>query len=106
MRNGIYSLFFKSEGHNFGNGILVVQDGFANGADTIYSYNGKIEQDRLILTLNKYNYDVDSYFGAMSEIKINLIFHKDSAGYLMNGNVENLQTIPLIVQAVCVGELF
>ncbi|EKL55140.1 hypothetical protein J587_1759 [Acinetobacter baumannii 144107] len=42
----------------------------------------------------------------MSEIKINLIFHKDSAGYLMNGNVENLQTIPLIVQAVCVGELF
>ncbi|WP_336948755.1 GrlR family regulatory protein [Acinetobacter junii] len=106
MRNGIYSLFFKSEGQNFGHGFLVVQDGFANGADSTYSYNGKIEQDRLILTLNKYNYEVNSYFGTMSEIKINLNFHEDSLGYLMNGNVENLQTIPLIVQAVFVGNLF
>lgn len=49
MKNGIYSLIFKSEGKDFGNGILVIEDERALGGDLIYVYKGEVEGNTLVL---------------------------------------------------------
>ncbi|MGG2096163.1 GrlR family regulatory protein [Acinetobacter haemolyticus] len=105
MKNGIYALFFETDGNSFGHGILVVEDGLANGADSTYTYNGKFEESRLILGLNRYNFSVNSYFGNLGFIKVNLNFQEDDLGYVLTGNIENLQTIPLKVQAKFIGDI-
>ncbi|WP_288402248.1 GrlR family regulatory protein [uncultured Acinetobacter sp.] len=105
MKNGIYSLSFRSDGKNFGSGILVIDDNLANGGDITYTYNGVVSENRLILSLKKHNLDVHSFFGNSGLLKINLNFHEDSQGYMLSGNVENMQSIPLLVQAKKIGEL-
>ena len=105
MKNGIYSLTFQSDGKGFGSGILVIEDDFANGGDDTYTYNGMIEEDRLILSLKKHNMDVHSFFGNFSLIKLNLNFIESNHSYILKGNVENLQSIQLIVQSKFIGEL-
>ncbi|MBJ9956132.1 hypothetical protein KTH73_04195 [Acinetobacter courvalinii] len=104
MKDGIYLLTFKSSDKDFGNGILVVDDEIADGGDTTYSYNGYIEENRLILSLSKHNINVHSLFGGSGSLKLNLTFQEDNQGYMLHGNVENLQTVPLLVQAKLIGK--
>ncbi|EOR06414.1 hypothetical protein MMP65_19215 [Acinetobacter sp. ANC 3926] len=105
MKDGIYLLTFKSQDKDFGSGILVVDDSLVNGGDTIYSYNGVIEENRLVLILNKHNVNVHSIFGNFGSLKINLSFQEDDQGYILHGNVENLQPVPLLVQAKLIGRI-
>ncbi|WP_333663103.1 GrlR family regulatory protein [Acinetobacter sp.] len=105
MKNGIYSLIFRSDGEDFGSGILVVKDDLVNGGDSIYSYKGFIEEDRLILNLAKHNMDSHSLFGNLGVLKLNLVFHDDTQGYILKGNIENIQTVPLLVYAKFIGDL-
>lgn len=105
MKDGIYLLTFKSQDKDFGSGILVVDDSLVNGGDTTYSYNGIIEENRLVLSLNKHNLNVHSLFGNFGSLKINLSFKEDDQGYILHGNVENLQSVPLLVQAKLIGRI-
>lgn len=105
MKNGIYSLSFRSGGKDFGSGVLVVEDGLVNGGDATYSYNGTIDGNRLTLNLKKYNLDVHSFFGDSDLLRLHLIFHDDNQGYMLSGNVENMQSVQLLVQAKKIDEL-
>jgi len=105
MKNGIYSLIFKSEGKDFGNGILVIENERALGGDLIYVYKGEVEENTLILELTQHNEHSHSVFGNLHILKINLNLHSESNGYILKGNVENLQTVPLIVAAKFIGDL-
>ncbi|MCH7392741.1 hypothetical protein MMP66_00430 [Acinetobacter dispersus] len=105
MKDGIYLLTFKSEEKDFGIGVLVVDDSKANGGDITYSYNGIIEENRLVLSLNKHNINIHSFFGDFGLLKINLSFHEDNQGYILHGNIENLQSVPLLVQAKLIGKV-
>lgn len=105
MKNGIYSLIFKSEGKDFGNGILVVADERALGGDLIYVYKGEVEGNTLVLELTQHNQHAHSIFGNLNALKVNLNLYSESNGYILKGNVENLQTVPLIVDAKFIGDL-
>ncbi|MDO3664786.1 GrlR family regulatory protein [Acinetobacter higginsii] len=105
MKDGIYLLTFKSQDKYFGSGILVVDDSVVNGGDTTYSYNGVIEENRLVLSLNKHNINIHSLFGNFGSLKLNLNFQEDNQGYILHGNVENLQSVSLLVQAKLIGKI-
>lgn len=105
MKDGIYLLTFKSQDKDFGSGILVVDDSVVNGGDITYSYNGIIEENRLVLSLNKYNVNIHSLFGDFGSLKLNLSFQENNQGYILHGNVENLQSVPLLVQAKLIGKV-
>ncbi|OTG88875.1 GrlR family regulatory protein [Acinetobacter sp. ANC 3813] len=105
MNNGIYLLFFKSKNFDFGTGILVVNHCIANGGDTLYSYSGSIKDDQAILYLVKHDSKAHSFFGDSVKLKLNLNCHPEPEGYLLRGNVENLQTIPLVIKAKFIGHL-
>jgi len=105
MNNGIYLLIFKSNNIDFGTGILVVNHCIANGGDTIYSYSGSVEDDRVVLDLVKHNSEAHAFFGNLGKLKLNLTCHQEHEGYLLKGNVENLQTVPLVITAKYISQL-
>lgn len=105
MKNGVYLLTFESNSNDFGTGILVVNNSVANGGDGIYSYSGKIDDKKVILDLFKHNLEAHSFFGNFGKIKLNLAYHPEPQGYILRGNVENIQTVPLTVTAKFIGQL-
>ncbi len=105
MNNGIYLLIFKSKNIDFGTGILIVNNGIANGGDTIYTYSGKLSDEQVILELSKHNIEAHSFFGNLGKLRLNLVCHPEPEGYLLKGNVENLQTVPLVIKAKFIGHI-
>lgn len=105
MNNGIYYLTFKSQDRDFGTGLLIVNDTEVYGGDSFYSYKGIIESDRVIINLFKHTPIAHSFFGDFDKLKLNLNSHSEAGGYLLKGNVENLQTVPLVIKAKFIGQL-
>ena len=105
MNNGIYFLIFESQNKDFGTGLLILNDPVVYGGDSFYSYQGVIESDRVIINLFKHTSTAHSFFGDYDKIKLNLVSHSASGGYLLTGNVENLQTVPLVVKAKFIGQI-
>ncbi|WP_111884538.1 MULTISPECIES: GrlR family regulatory protein [unclassified Acinetobacter] len=105
MNNGVYLLIFKSINIDFGTGILVVNNNIANGGDTIYSYTGEINDTQVVFEFIKHNIEAHSLFGNVGKLKLNLTCHPEPEGYLMKGNVENIQSVPLVIKAKFIGHI-
>ncbi len=105
MNNGIYFLSFKSQDKDFGTGLLIVDNDKIYGGDSFYSYKGTLESNILIINLFKHTATSHLFFGSHDKIKLNLICHSELGGYLLTGNVENLQTVQLVVHAKFIGQL-
>lgn len=85
--------------------MLIVNDLVVYGGDSFYSYKGIIESDRVVINLFKHTYTAHSFFGDHDKIELNLTFHSEAAGYLLKGNVQNLQTVSLVVKAKFIDQL-
>ena len=105
MKDGIYFVKFKSNIQDFGNGTVVVKDGVINGGDYGFTYQGKVDDNCLRLSIKQHDKNVVSVFGNITNYEVALDINSVGNGYELVGKTDLAPEVIIQVQAKLIGEL-
>lgn len=105
MKDGIYFVVFSSNQNDVGNGTVVVKDGSVNGGDFGFTYQGKVNGEKLDLHVFQHNPSAQNVFHGVNEYTINLSVAEAANGYSLTGSVNGIPGAVLTVRAKKIGEL-
>lgn len=87
MEDGLYHVNFKSNQQDFGVGIVAIKENKVNGGDYAYFYQGVIEENHLILRVNRFNDSATSVFGALKEFQLDLHIKPVMGYHILEGSI-------------------
>ncbi|WP_074811330.1 GrlR family regulatory protein [Pseudomonas syringae] len=91
MKDGLYSVNFKSSSQDFGSGVISVQKGNVNGGDHGYFYQGQIvvSDSKLSGTIQiiQWNPNVPSVFGPIPKFDLTLAGQFEGDSFELQGSV-------------------
>ncbi|WP_145538596.1 GrlR family regulatory protein [Yersinia kristensenii] len=105
MKDGIYFVVFSSNQNDVGSGTVVVKDGAVNGGDFGFTYQGKVQDNRLDLHVFQHNPQAQNVIGGLKEYTINLLVNDAAGGYQLTGSVDGHPEARLSVTAKHIGNL-
>ncbi|MBN3194340.1 GrlR family regulatory protein [Pectobacterium versatile] len=106
MKDGLYSVFFKSNTQDFGAGVVSVKDDAVNGGDFAFFYQGKVNNNHLRLHVKQFNPDGQSVFGSLKDFYLNLsVSEQGQTGYKLEGSMESQSHLHLQVIANKISDL-
>lgn len=104
MKDGIYFVKFSSS-NDFGDGVVVVQNGVVNGGDYGFTYKGKIQNGEVTLTASQHDKSVVSVFGNINEYQIDLKATESNGGYSLVGTSPLAPGVSINAKAKFIGDL-
>ncbi|ENZ8314486.1 MAG: GrlR family regulatory protein [Klebsiella pneumoniae] len=106
MKDGLYSVFFKSNTQDFGAGVVSVKNDAVNGGDYAFYYQGKINNNNLRLHVKQFNPSSQSVFGPLNDFYLVLaVSEKEPHGYILEGSMEGNPHLNLQVSATKISDL-
>ncbi|HFI1126783.1 negative regulator GrlR [Klebsiella michiganensis] len=106
MKDGLYSVFFKSNTQDFGAGVVSVKNDAVNGGDYAFYYQGKINNNNLRLHVKQFNPGSQSVFGPLNDFYLVLaVSEKEPHGYILDGSMEGSPHLNLQVSATKISDL-
>ncbi len=103
MLNGLYYVTFSSPIGGSGGGIVVVRDGFLDGGDHGYTYQGRLNiangTASATLAVERHNPEAESIFGTTPAFTLQVLgAFEDGKGFSMNGYVVQNQGAKISIQ--------
>lgn len=89
MKDGIYFVRFSRDLEDFGEGIAVIQNNTVNGGDYVCTYRGKISGNNVDLEVTQHNPSVDTIFGNIKTLIVQLNITTTENGYQLSGVVKD-----------------
>jgi hypothetical protein len=94
MIAGIYVVSFTSASASFGEGIVVLKDGFINGADLTYFYRGTFDdrgdQMKASVEVKHYKGPVNNILGPFTQFVLSLSGKRSGDNFVLTGSIENM----------------
>lgn len=110
MISGIYFVEFKASNNDFGQGLIVVDDGKVNGGDHSYLYRGRLDSYagnvQAVLEISHYRGELDNVFGPLRQFTLNLSGISDENSFNVTGGVANIPGISIRVVGRKVAEIY
>ena len=109
IKNGIYSIVFKSSIGVFGGGLAVIHDGLIHGGNAKYIFKGTIvERKDMIeaeIKVEHYQGPLDSIFGEMEEYCLILSGMPETESFQMKGYMKEKTDMKIEVEGIMVSDL-
>ena len=106
MKDGLYSVFFRSNTQDFGAGVVSVKNDGVNGGDYAFYYQGQIISNKLKLHVKQFNPSGQSVFGPLNDFYLLLtVNEKDASSYVLEGSMEGNSHLNLQVLATKISDL-
>lgn len=105
MRDGIYFVEFTSNGRNFGAGTAVVRDNTVNGGDFGFTYQGRIQDGRLNLSVSRHNPLAQNVIEGVNDYVMELSVRDINGSYVLEGSIAGVSGANLVVHAKFIGSL-
>ncbi|KAF1366328.1 GrlR family regulatory protein [Yokenella regensburgei] len=89
MKEGIYTVVFKSNQQSVGEGLVVVSNGRVHGGDIAFTVRGVMKRPRLELEVHYYNRDIPSVLGMKEDYWLEMGYSEVGEGcYDFTGSVK------------------
>ena len=105
MKDGIYYVTFRSNMQDFGNGTVTVRNDIVNGGDFAYLYRGKVNNNQVLLTVERHNRSATSVFGDIDKFNLILNISESGNNYELSGHIEGMQQMQISISAKFIGEV-
>ncbi|EHU4279538.1 nucleoside transporter [Salmonella enterica] len=106
MKDGIYTVVFKSNLQSVGEGIVVVNRGMIHGADIAFTIRGKITHPVMELDVHYYNQDIPSVLGMKEDYSLEMHCREREEGhYHFYGHMKGEPSLKLDAYAVYINSI-
>jgi len=109
MLSGIYLVTFVADGHRFGEGLVVINDGAVNGGDATYLYRGHFDQygDDMkgSIEVRHYRGPLNGVLGPMKLFPLTLTGKTEGDNFSVSGGIPNLPTAAITITGTKVADL-
>ncbi|HAY0635941.1 GrlR family regulatory protein [Serratia rubidaea] len=105
MKNGIYFVTFSSNNNDVGQGTVVVQDNAINGGDFGFTYQGRVQGDKLDLHVSQHNPQAVNVIQGVNNYTMEMLIGETQNGYVLSGAVRGIPQAQLRVTAKFIGDL-
>lgn len=110
MLSGIYFVRFAANNNDFGEGLAVIRNGYVNGGDETYLYQGRIdaygEDIKAHLEIKHYRGPLNSVMGPMKQFTLQLSGKIGGDRFEVSGGIPNIPGPRIIIHGNKVSELF
>jgi hypothetical protein len=118
LRDGLYGLHFQNRGEDFGSGVVSLRDGFINGGDHGFAYQGQLLESlsggedgrirvRMQMHIHKWNPAILSVIPGLNSYTLDVQGHYDPQDdtFQLTGVLPAVPGICLDLMAVRIGDL-
>ncbi|MBW7992452.1 MAG: hypothetical protein FVQ84_20890 [Planctomycetes bacterium] len=110
MLKGIYHVHFAANNNNFGEGLVVVDEGHVNGGDYGYLYQGRFDyygnDIKATIEVKHYNGPPNSVIGPLKEFTLNLSGETTGDRFEIAGGIMNIPNMSIKISGKKVADLF
>lgn len=109
MRDGIYSVTFRSNRGEVGTGVVIFNGGKAYGGDAGYYYKGSVETDGEDATahieVTRHQQGQESIFGPLNQFTLHLSGTPSDEAFTLRGNVAEHPQFSISIEGRKVSDL-
>ena len=110
MLKGLFHVHFNANNNQFGEGLVVVKDGFVNGGDHGFLYQGRFDyygnDIQANIEVKHYNGPPMSVLGPLREFTLNLSGKTTGDSFELTGGIPDAPKMSIRISGRKVAELF
>ena len=110
MLSGIFYVEFKANNNDFGRGLIIIDEGRANGGDDKFLFRGRFDtyngDIQAVIEVNHYRGEPTSVFGPIKNFTLNLSGKSDGNTFTVTGGVVNMNGAAITIRGVKVASVF
>ncbi|AKE59363.1 hypothetical protein F384_12560 [Citrobacter amalonaticus Y19] len=86
MKDGIYQISFNMGANDFGRGTIIACENMINGADSDFTYRGRVSEHKILLHIDQYQENMGQVTRPQISFHMNLTVEDTQGGYLFTGS--------------------